>query len=195
MVELLTGLSFVAVAALVEDPIARVFYFALMVALVVILAYDMRHTIIPDEWVVVATACVIALAGYEWFREGDAYGFMLRAIAAAVGFLFFGGLWYLSEGRWVGLGDAKLAIPLGLLVSWPGVASALVLSFWLGAVISVLILLAQRLVKRGQARLRFIPSSLTMKSEIPFAPFLILGFLLTHFFAFDAFAIPYNFFL
>lgn len=195
MVELATGISFALVALLVSDPIARVLYLGLMASLMVIVAYDLRHTIIPDEWVMVASAFVVLLAGYEWLEDGDIYGLLLRLIGASVGALFFAGLWYLSEGRWVGLGDAKLAIPLGLLVSWPAVLSGLVLSFWLGAAISVLLLMTQRIFKRGQGRLRFIPRSLTMKSEIPFAPFLILGFLLTHFFAFDAFVIPYDLFI
>jgi leader peptidase (prepilin peptidase) / N-methyltransferase len=195
LVEILTGCLFAVSAAFVKDPLALACYLGLMAALVVILAYDLRHTIIPDEWVAIASlfAALIALAGLR--QGGGIDDILVRLVAAAIGALFFGGLWYLSEGRWVGLGDAKLAIPLGILVSWPQVISALVLSFWLGAALSVSILGAQRLLKRGQGRLRFASSSLTMKSEIPFAPFLIAGFLLTHFLAFDAFAIPYDLFL
>lgn len=93
----------------------------------------------------------------------------------------------------MGLGDAKLAIPLGIVLSWPAVVSAIVLSFWIGASISVVLLLLQKAVRhivgRGQVRLGFLSRSLTMKSEIPFAPFLVLGFLLAHFFSVDVFEV------
>lgn len=194
LVELLTVFLFGLVAHMITEPILLLLHLALMAVLVVIVVYDMRHTIIPDEYVLVAAAIALGIGIISFLQDGDLYSLMLRLFGAVIGCLFFAGLWYLSEGRWVGLGDAKLAIPLGLLVSWPAVLSGLVLSFWLGAAISVLLLMAQRIFKRGQGRLRFIPRSLTMKSEIPFAPFLILGFLLTYFFAFDAFVIPYNLF-
>jgi len=193
LVELMTGISFVLVAVLVADPLTRALYMALAAVCMVIIVYDLRHTVIPDEATLAAGGIVLLVALEEvWQGGGTGETLALRVAGALTGFLFFAGLWYVSKGRWIGFGDAKLALPLGFLVSWPGAASALVLSFWIGAGVSVALLALQWLLRRGQARLRFIPRSLTMKSEIPFAPFLILGFLLTHFLSFNALALPYH---
>ena len=63
--------------------------------------------------------------------------------------------------------------------------SAIILGFWIGAVIALSILLYQKVV--GTRRLRKGKLPITMKSEIPFAPFLILGTLLALMFHADLF--------
>ncbi|MFA5291129.1 MAG: prepilin peptidase, partial [Candidatus Paceibacterota bacterium] len=87
--------------------------------------------------------------------------------------LFF--LWTVSRGRWLGFGDVKLALGIGLLLGWELGLSALVLSFWLGAIIGLF------LIAWGKTQLWRRGKSYTMKSEVPFAPFLILGFWLVFF--------------
>ena len=89
----------------------------------------------------------------------------------------------------MGLGDAKLALPLGLLLGPIGAFSMVVFSFWIGAVVSVALLLLQHLYRKGTTRLPFVATPLRMKSEIPFAPFLILGFLFVYLFHVDIFTI------
>ena len=61
----------------------------------------------------------------------------------------------------MGLGDGKLAIGLGWLLGLARATSGVVVAFWSGAIIGIILLITQR--KYG------------MKSEIPFAPFLALG--------------------
>ena len=80
---------------------------------------------------------------------------------------FFALLWLISRGRWMGLGDAKLVLGVGLLLGPQGGVSAVILAFWLGAVVGVALILCQRLFARRR--------SLTIKSEIPFAPFIVAG--------------------
>mgnify|MGYP003395011521 CR=1 FL=1 len=91
-------------------------------------------------------------------------------------------------------GDAKLAFPLGVTVGLGGVFSMVVLSFWIGAGVSLILLGLQRLLKRGKPALHFLSSPLTIKSEVPFAPFLILGFLMVQFLHADIFNITYSLF-
>ena len=61
----------------------------------------------------------------------------------------------------------------------------IVLSFWIGAIAGMLLLGIQKLRKSGQPHLRFLPEELTIKSAVPFAPFLILGCLAVIFFEID----------
>ena len=60
----------------------------------------------------------------------------------------------------MGVGDIKLAFLMGLILGWPNILVALFFAFFTGAIIGVgLIFLRQK----------------TLKSEVPFAPFLITG--------------------
>jgi leader peptidase (prepilin peptidase)/N-methyltransferase len=62
----------------------------------------------------------------------------------------------------MGLGDAKLAWGIGWFLGLGGAVSAVIFSFWIAFIPSVFLLFWRS--KR-----------FTMKSEIPFAPFLIIG--------------------
>lgn len=78
----------------------------------------------------------------------------------------------------MGWGDAPLELSLGLLLGLSLGATALMLSFWIGAVVGIVLIV----FKKG----------LTMKSELPFAPFLVLGALIAHFLHVDFFyTIPF----
>ncbi|MFN3188391.1 MAG: prepilin peptidase [Candidatus Paceibacteria bacterium] len=176
-VELLTGFLFGAVVYFVANMILWPLLFFLMVILVLVLVYDIMHMIIPNGFVY--TLCVIAIVLvlynlYDGLPLVSASNHFLAGILAGA---FFYGLWWYSDGRWLGLGDAKLAVPLGVMVGMSGVFSMLVLSFWIGTIIAVAMLGYERYKKRGQLHLPFMSNRLTMKSEVPFAPFLILGFL------------------
>jgi prepilin signal peptidase PulO-like enzyme (type II secretory pathway) len=183
-VELITGFLFVVSARLFfDEPFLLALDLGIVSLLVVITTYDLRHTIIPDELVWLLAA--LALAYRLW--DPTAHAVVLPSVDALLGALlpaaFFGGLWLLSSGRWIGLGDAKLALPLGLVIGLWGSVSMLLFSFWIGAVVSVGMLLAQRIPKGGVS---FSKRYLTMKSEVPFAPFLVCAFFLVHYLGADA---------
>ena len=59
------------------------------------------------------------------------------------------------------------------------------LAFYIGAIVSLALLGLQALARRGQLPLSFFTKTLTIKSEVPFAPFLIIGWLLTYLGGFD----------
>ena len=107
-------------------------------------------------------------------------------------------LWFISKGRWIGFGDAKLAIPLAFMLGVPEVYSFVVLSFWIGAILSLALLLAlyiRHQVKKAslynklsrakmgnytKPAIALYSKSFTMKSEIPFAPFMVVAFLVVY---------------
>jgi leader peptidase (prepilin peptidase) / N-methyltransferase len=187
-VELTTAILFVAVILTVPVSILTPVWLFLMAVLVVITVYDLCHLIIPHAFVYTLIGIALTATVLESYLVGgiDWYSLGLDTLAGILAFSFFGSLWWYSSGRWVGLGDAKLALPLGYLVGIGGVFSMLVLSFWIGAILSLLLIAGQRLIaRRGQQRLRFVAGPLTMKSEVPFAPFLILGFLAVFLFGVD----------
>jgi prepilin signal peptidase PulO-like enzyme (type II secretory pathway) len=131
--------------------------------LIVITVYDLRHKIIPDGLVYAfIILSFITLIGNWKLEIGN-----FDLVSGCLIFLFFASLWLISQGKWMGLGDAKLGI--GWFLPFPQNVSAVVLSFWTGALVGILLLLAKW-------------KKTTLKSEMPFAPFLVLGFFLAYFF-------------
>src|SRR6185312_12539847 len=166
LIELLTGFIF---ATLPGVSLISWLLFAIVFSIyIVILIYDARHKIIPDALVYPA----ICLAFLARIFSG---GMFERDFLAAIGvFLFFGALYFFSRGRAMGFGDAKLALSIGFLLGTAESLSAAVLAFWIGT----LAVFASFLLVRKK---------LTMKTEIPFAPFLILGAWLSLMFHLDLF--------
>ena len=99
---------------------------------------------------------------------------------------FFGGLWFVSRGKWMGFGDAKLALGIGFFLGLEPSLSAMMLAFWTGAALGLFLIAIEhfRLPSR-QRRQNSLgdggakPS--TFGREIPFAPFLTLGTALVYF--------------
>ena len=185
LVELLTGTAFVLVLWDAGLTIAAAFLAAIVSVLIIIVVYDLRHFIIPDEYVVALIILAVGLISMEVYESGE-FARITEALGSAViASAAYGGLWWISGGRWIGLGDVKLAAPLGALVGWPLTFSLVVWSFWIGAVVSVALLALQALAIRGKKHLRIGGPPLTIKSEVPFAPFLALAFVVTYFGALD----------
>lgn len=190
VVELLTGGMFLMLFELFRHDLVQYgLYLILGSLLMVIAVYDLRHTIIPNELTVLVGVIALTIVGNLTLRTQDAHTIVTHALSGLGAGGFFYLLWYVSKGRWIGLGDAKLAFPLAIIAGAEGALSMVVLSFWIGAAISVALLLIAKLLKKGKTLLPFRMQGLTMKSEVPFAPFLILGFLLAHLFHADIFVI------
>lgn len=176
LVELATGVLLALVAWIVlhtaTAPLAAFGFWSIVHLLFVLIAtYDIRHSIIPNAFVYP----LIAVAALALFVDPATAAF----VVPSVGQLFAGPIvaapfalmWLVSRGRWMGLGDAKLALALGWLFGIAGGITVVLLAFWIGAALAVSLLASGWL----QARLSGHQSTLTMKSTIPFAPYLILG--------------------
>ncbi len=139
---------------------------------IVIFVYDMRHKIIPDLFSYSASLVALSLVFLQGFIVGEID--CTRLIAGPALFLFFFIFWAISRGRWMGLGDAKLALSIGWFLGLGMGIAAVLFSFWIGAAVVILIAIFQKL---GMAKGR-----LGLKSEIPFGPFMLIGFLVVYFF-------------
>lgn len=168
-VELVTGVLFALVAWRFDySYIGPLVIFPLVIVslLLVITVYDLRHKIIPDT--LVYPFIVLALLHQHVFL-GGLHLSSADFLAGPVLFSFFALLWLVSGGKWMGFGDAKLVLGLGWLLGAQVSINAMLLAFWSGAIVGLALLYLKR-------------QSLTMKSEIPFAPFLIFGSLVALFF-------------
>ena len=144
--------------------------------LIVIALYDIRHMVIPHEFVYVIGVLSLLSIGHEVYLSQTFSAFIPHVLSALCVSLFYFVLWAFSKGRWIGLGDVKLALPLALMLTPYSAFSFVVLSFWIGALISVALLCVQKMLQGGKHRLRILRIPLTIRSEVPFAPFMLLAF-------------------
>lgn len=164
--EILTGALFAGIFWVLGATIESVLVAIIFSILIVILIYDIKHTIIPNHlvyWFILLSFLSIFVVDNT---VSSLFFSFSPIVTGASLFLFFFLIWFFSKGKWMGLGDAKLALGMGLLLGPVGGVSAVVLGFWIGALVSLIILFVQRLKGVG---------GMTLKSEIPFAPFLIIG--------------------
>lgn len=132
-----------------EQFLSLIFLWFLAGSLIIIFVYDLRHYIIPDK--IIFPAIIVALLYFFSFNH------ILAALGAAGFFLL---IFLASKGAWMGFGDVKLAVLMGLVLGFPNVVLALFVAFVAGAAIALALMALRR---KG------------LSSEIPFGPFLILG--------------------
>lgn len=167
LVELFTGLFFVVSylswpLALHDDGVLQfVLWLAFLVGFMALGVYDLRWFLLPDRIVgpLVALAAAETAANALWLHSFNA---LWQPVAGAA--IIFGLFWLLyqvSGGKWIGGGDVKLAIVLGLLAGTP-LKAFLVIFFasFLGTLVSIPDL------ARGKQGL---------KLRIPFGPYLLLA--------------------
>lgn len=156
LIELWTGLIFATVPYI---------FIPTFCIYVIITIYDFKHKIIPDELVYIS---IVSAFLTSYFLLPIPFS-PLDWLTGPILFTFFGSIWLLSRGRAMGFGDAKLGLSIGLLLGALQGFSAIILAFWIGAFSSLTYLF---LNKGGFLK---NDKKLTMKSEVPFAPFIILG--------------------
>ncbi|MDI6591437.1 MAG: prepilin peptidase [Patescibacteria group bacterium] len=178
LVELATGILFVFAAFLIFpknsqlDNIAMAFltsfyYLTIICFLIVIFVYDLKYFIIPDKIIypAIGVAFLYQLLGIWNFGHWN----LFRIWDLGFGILpsvFFLAIILFSQARWMGFGDFKLAILIGLFLGFPKILVAFFLAFFLGALIGTILV---------------ISGKKTLKSEIPFGPFLVAGTLIALF--------------
>jgi prepilin signal peptidase PulO-like enzyme (type II secretory pathway) len=154
---------------------------AIVVLFLAIAVYDLREMIMPDRWVWSFDILAFAISAYLLFSvSSDILPYAMLAIAGPAVALPLFGMWYLSDGKWMGFGDVKFALGMGWLLGIGYGYLALMFSFVIGALVGVFILMPlprilQTLHRIGITRLGEGRAGFTMKSEVPFGPFLILG--------------------
>jgi prepilin signal peptidase PulO-like enzyme (type II secretory pathway) len=179
IVELITGFIFAALFLKFQNiffyntvPVFSFTYAYYAVAfslLLVIAVYDIRHKIIPDKLSLVLG--IWSFLGLFFFSSSGFYPHIPSILELASGLIIaapFALFWLVSSGKWMGLGDAKLAISFGWLLGLSRALSGVVVAFWVGAIVGLTLVIFSK--KHG------------MKSEIPFAPYLVLGTLIAFLF-------------
>ncbi len=145
-------------------------YFLISATMVAVFMIDYENFLILDDLVIFSTVSlfVINLAIDLANKNNWLNSLTFNGLLAASGlYAFFGGIYYISKGKWLGFGDVKFSFVLGLAVGAPLILVNVFLAFAIGSVVGILLLLAR---------------TKELKSEIPFGTFLALACLVTLFY-------------
>ena len=152
-----------AVTLAFDGPVAVLVFAAYLVALVLLLATDLDQRLLPD--VITLPAIPIAL-GVDVFGLNPLVppGDLPVAIAVAVGLPLVLALIAIPFGAGaIGMGDLKLLVSVGLLVGPVRLVGGVMYGALLAGLVIVVLLVARRI---------------TLRTYIPFGPFLIFGAML-----------------
>lgn len=152
-------LGFTALAAQVSFGI----WLCYLVLLAALFVYDMKWLLLPDKivFVLIALGLIDAVLRVSLVSGENYLLYTLGGVVPVAG--LYGLLYMVSKGRWVGFGDVKLGIFIGVVLGWQKALLVLFLANILGFLFVVPGLLSQKLKRT---------------SKVPFGPFLILGFLI-----------------
>lgn len=166
LVESLNMLAYVAIYSRFGMGLDFIFYCLIASLLIVIAFIDLNEMLISDRMVALLVLLKLGHKLINYF----AYDQPMNMKSSLMGVLVGGGVFLLiyivSQGG-MGDGDITLMAALGFILGWKYVILNIILSFLLGAIISVG-LLAFKIKDR--------------KDPIPFGPFIILGFFIVLFF-------------
>jgi len=124
-------------------------------SLVFIFLYDLKYQEILD-FVTIPAIAILGLTSlvFGWhFWQGI-------GLAMLIGGGFFFIQYVLSRGRWIGGGDIRLGLLMGVILGWPNIVFALFLSYIIGAIVSLILVIIKKQ---------------NFKSETPFGTYLVLG--------------------
>jgi prepilin signal peptidase PulO-like enzyme (type II secretory pathway) len=171
LVEFLTAILFGVAGMVFFSPfepaswIETAFVMGVIAFAVVISAYDAKYKEIPMTvlwmgilWAGVFLLWLDAVSVSVQMRDVFDLGLHSGVSAALAGSFFFFLLSAVSRERWMGLGDAYVVFWIGLVLGWPDILVSLLSAFTVGAA-------------WGVGMIVFGKSSL--KSQVPFAPFLL----------------------
>jgi prepilin signal peptidase PulO-like enzyme (type II secretory pathway) len=168
-VELLTGAVFALLYASLHPQNAVgllefLLWLYIFSSFIVLSVYDVRWYLLPDKVLLpLMIPAVMLLLLYGFFTHS------LQVIVGPVAAgLFFGGAFYalavVSQGKWMGGGDIKLAFVMGLLLGLQKTTLAMFIAFNVAAVFGLALMAIKKL---------------TRSRLIPFGPFLMISTLIS----------------
>ena len=167
IVELITGISFLLIYLNFENLYTITFLSILSLILIMIFFIDLENFIIPDSLNFIIMGLALLKNFLPNFNTSLIHEINQSIIGGMVGYLSIWLIIYLYKTfkkiDGMGFGDAKLMAGIGLLFGWQSIPFILFVASILG-----LIFVVPSLIKKQK----------TMRTEIPFGPFIIVACLI-----------------
>lgn len=134
---------------------------------IVLLLFDYKEMLVPNMLVYPMMVMALGLHVFDFQSVPD-----ITIVQSIIGGLVLAVplflLWAVSQGRWMGMADSKIALVMGFMLgSFVGISS-LALSFWLGALAGIILIATAKVRKQSE-------DGAGMGTAIPFGPFMILA--------------------
>lgn len=136
-------------------------WLAALVLLTALFTYDIRWQLLPDRfmWPLVVICLVLSFLNNIFVQDLSLLNYVFNTFLAMIPvFGVYAILYILSRGEWIGFGDVKFGIAVGLLLNWQSALLVLVLANVLGSIVMLPMLATKKA---------------TVNSQIAFGPFLI----------------------
>jgi leader peptidase (prepilin peptidase)/N-methyltransferase len=154
----------------------------LSIVFITLIFYMSYYDILYQEIeMIVIIALFLIITGLHIFQPGSISNIsnLLLGLSISVPFLL---VWIISRGKFIGFGDILIMLLMGYHLGFYAGLSAIIISFWIGAVFVMVWIVYQKLVNhKTYADIRKIP--------IPFGPFLSTGWIITWWTGFTIFKI------
>ena len=160
-VELACGLLFLASYLFFGFEWRLLFTLIYVCFLIILFVYDLKYYLIPDT--VVLPAILIALVGEIILGVP----FTKIALGGIIGLGFFLIQYLLSRGKWIGGGDLRLGLFIGIALGWPNILVALFIAYMIGALAAVFLMMSKKK---------------SWKDQVPLGTFLTIACAITIFF-------------
>ncbi len=176
IIEIFNGLLYLLVFQHFGLTLEFAFYGFMTSILIVICVIDFYQQIIPDELVLLILGTTVLYKASAYLLNGTPLMIKDSIFGFLAGGLLFLAIAVISNGA-MGGGDIKLIAVLGLILGLKSTLLNILLSFIIGAVVSVYLLLSGR---KGR------------KDAIPFGPFISMAFIVTLFYGSSIFNWYFN---
>jgi prepilin signal peptidase PulO-like enzyme (type II secretory pathway) len=110
-------------------------YFFLISIMIIIFVIDLRWYLIMD--IITLPACVIIFITNILLR----HNWQNLLISGIIGGSFFLMQFLISKGKWVGGGDIRMGLLMGLALGWPNIIIALMLAYFIGSIVGIALIL------------------------------------------------------
>jgi leader peptidase (prepilin peptidase)/N-methyltransferase len=156
IVEALTGLVFILIALKVgELNLTLLFYWVMAGYFIVIGVYDYKHYLILDKLIFPALGLAVLFALYMDVSSGC--GLTCLTLSGIIGISIISGFFLLqhlvSKGKWIGFGDVKYGLLLGMVAGFPLSIFLVFTAYMSGAIVGVYLMLTG--LKQRQSKLPF----------------------------------------
>lgn len=145
-----------------------VFYTVLFVTLGVVALYDIKHKVIPAQFLLLFLVQSILILIMRYTEDGSLL-VLFDPFIVSLPFLI---LFLISRGAWLGFGDVLMYMGVGAFLGLSQGLAVLLISLWSGALVGIYIFISQKL-------------KLGSKKELPFVPFIVFAFIVVLFTGID----------
>ncbi len=139
-----------------------------LLLLLILLFYDLQWSILPNKVMYPLWAASAISFLLRFIQKPSLHTVLLGIAAVAIGAGVFWLFYVASKGAWIGYGDVRLGLAIGLLVGTPLLAALVIFT---ASVLGILVALPSLLTKTR-----------TLNSKIPFGPLLIVALVIVRLF-------------